>query len=84
MPPGDYAAGVEGDGEAIDWRALNRANWDDRVPIHLASSFYDLAGFRAGASTFETTLLDWPSGGHGSLVEVLVEPASSGDTGTSC
>lgn len=51
MPPGDYAAGVEGDGEAIDWRALNRANWDDRVPVHLASSFYDLAGFRAGAST---------------------------------
>jgi len=42
---------VEGDGEAIDWRALNRANWDDRVPIHLASSFYDLAGFKAGAST---------------------------------
>ena len=51
MPPGDYAAGVEGDGEAIDWRALNRANWDDRVPIHLASSFYDLAGFRAGVSS---------------------------------
>ncbi len=35
----------------VDWRGLNRANWDDRVPIHLASSFYDLAGFRAGAST---------------------------------
>ena len=32
----------------FDWRALNRANWDDRVPVHLASSFYDLAGFRAG------------------------------------
>lgn len=32
--------------EAPDWRALNRANWDDRVPIHLASEFYDLAGFR--------------------------------------
>jgi SAM-dependent methyltransferase len=35
----------------VDWRGLNRANWDDRVPIHLASSFYDLDGFRAGAST---------------------------------
>jgi SAM-dependent methyltransferase len=35
----------------VDWRGLNRANWDDRVPIHLASSFYDLAGFRAGASS---------------------------------
>ena len=49
--PGGYAAGVKGDG--VDWRALNRANWDDRVPVHLASSFYDLAGFRAGASTLQ-------------------------------
>jgi SAM-dependent methyltransferase len=31
-----------------DWLALNRANWEDRVPVHLASSFYDLAAFRAG------------------------------------
>jgi SAM-dependent methyltransferase len=36
-------------GDEVDWRALNRANWDDRVPVHLASSFYDLAGFQAGA-----------------------------------
>lgn len=42
---------MEGDG--VDWRALNRANWDDRVPVHLGSSFYDLAGFRAGASTLQ-------------------------------
>jgi hypothetical protein len=28
--------------------------------------------------------LDGPAGGHGSLVGVLVEAASSGDTGTSC
>jgi 2-polyprenyl-3-methyl-5-hydroxy-6-metoxy-1,4-benzoquinol methylase len=50
MPPRwVYAAGVADDG--VDWRALNRANWDDRVPIHLASAFYDLAGFRAGASS---------------------------------
>lgn len=39
--------------DGVDWRALNRANWDDRVPVHLASSFYDLAGFRAGASTLQ-------------------------------
>lgn len=45
-----YAAGVT-DGDAVDWRGLNRANWDDRVPVHLASEFYDLDGFRAGAST---------------------------------
>jgi SAM-dependent methyltransferase len=40
---------VEGDG--VDWRGLNRANWDSRVPVHLASSFYDLAGFRGGGCT---------------------------------
>ena len=37
--------------DGVDWRALNWANWDDRVPVHLASSFYDLPGLRAGAST---------------------------------
>jgi hypothetical protein len=36
--------------DGIDGRALNRANWDDRVPIPLASTLYDLAGFGAGAS----------------------------------
>jgi SAM-dependent methyltransferase len=39
------------DGDAVDWRELNRANWDDRVPVHVASEFYDLAGFRAGAGS---------------------------------
>jgi SAM-dependent methyltransferase len=39
------------DDGAVDWRALNRANWDDRVPVHLASELYDLDGFRAGASS---------------------------------
>jgi SAM-dependent methyltransferase len=31
---------------ADDWQALNRANWDERVPIHLGS--YKLAPLRAG------------------------------------
>ncbi len=39
------------DGDAVDWRGLNRANWDDRVPVHLASEFYNLDGFRAGATS---------------------------------
>lgn len=34
-----------------DWLELNRANWDARVPVHVASSFYDLDGFRAGRDT---------------------------------
>ncbi|MFE0509396.1 class I SAM-dependent methyltransferase [Streptomyces sp. NPDC058964] len=30
-----------------DWREANRAMWDERVPLHVAGEFYDLAGFRA-------------------------------------
>ncbi len=30
---------------------LNRAWWDERVPIHVASEFYDVEGFRAGGSS---------------------------------
>jgi SAM-dependent methyltransferase len=37
--------------EGTDWRALNRANWDARVPIHAASRFYDIPGFVGGRST---------------------------------
>ena len=43
--------------DAADWRSANRANWDERVPIHVAGSFYDVPGFLAGADTlrdFET------------------------------
>ncbi|MBR8744052.1 bifunctional 2-polyprenyl-6-hydroxyphenol methylase/3-demethylubiquinol 3-O-methyltransferase UbiG [Nocardiopsis sp. MG754419] len=31
-----------------DWLAANRANWDAWVPLHVASDFYDLEGFKAG------------------------------------
>jgi SAM-dependent methyltransferase len=31
-----------------DWRALNRANWDERVAIHLKPTAYDLKALRAG------------------------------------
>ncbi|MBV8797920.1 MAG: class I SAM-dependent methyltransferase [Hyphomicrobiales bacterium] len=31
------------------WRELNRAMWNERVPLHLNSSLYDVPGFRAGA-----------------------------------
>jgi len=32
----------------VDWRRLNRANWDERVAIHLAAPLYDLARLRSG------------------------------------
>ncbi len=38
----------------------NRANWDDRVPLHVASSFYDVEGFMAQPRTrhvWETEVL---------------------------
>lgn len=28
-----------------DWLEANRANWDERTPIHLGSEFYDVGGF---------------------------------------
>ena len=30
---------------------LNRSWWDERVPIHVGSAFYDVDGFRGGGST---------------------------------
>jgi SAM-dependent methyltransferase len=31
-----------------DWRALNRASWNARTRVHLASRFYDLDGWKRG------------------------------------
>ncbi|GAA3740867.1 SAM-dependent methyltransferase [Spinactinospora alkalitolerans] len=38
--------------------ALNRRMWDERVPIHAVSDFYDVAGFRAGAEVLDRFQLD--------------------------
>jgi SAM-dependent methyltransferase len=35
----------------MDWRELNRAMWDERVPLHVQSRLYDVAGFKAGKSS---------------------------------
>jgi SAM-dependent methyltransferase len=34
----------------MDWRALNRANWDERVPIHRAAPFYAIDSVRSGTA----------------------------------
>jgi SAM-dependent methyltransferase len=31
-----------------DWVDLNRRHWDERVPIHVGSTFYDVEGFVSG------------------------------------
>jgi 2-polyprenyl-3-methyl-5-hydroxy-6-metoxy-1,4-benzoquinol methylase len=44
---------------------LNRSWWDERVPLHVASDFYDVEGFKAGANTlrpFELEEVGDPSG----------------------
>ena len=30
---------------------INRTNWNERTPVHAASAFYDVEGFRAGQAT---------------------------------
>lgn len=36
-----------------DWAGANRAHWDERVPIHMTSAFYDVEGFRRGRRNLE-------------------------------
>ena len=36
----------------------NRRNWNERVPIHAASRFYDVDGFKAGRSTLTSIELE--------------------------
>ena len=36
-----------------EWRALNRANWDERVDIHLRAPMYDLSDLREGRARLE-------------------------------
>ena len=31
-----------------EWLEANRANWDERVPIHATGEFYDVASFKSG------------------------------------
>ena len=46
------AAGRPGPGLSLDPRLeINRSWWDERVPIHVASDFYDVGRFRDGGST---------------------------------
>ena len=40
-------------GTPPDWADLNRRMWDERVPIHVGSDFYDVEGFRSGRPAVE-------------------------------
>ena len=39
---------------ASDYLEANRRHWDEMVPIHVASAFYDVAAFKAGAPRLKT------------------------------
>jgi len=45
-PAGIYTPGVTT--PPPDWVETNRSMWDERVPVHVASEFYDVASFKAG------------------------------------
>jgi SAM-dependent methyltransferase len=40
-------------GQPSGWSDANRRMWDERVPIHLRSRFYDVEGFKAGKAAVE-------------------------------
>ena len=44
----------------VDWRALNLANWESRVPLHTAPDGYDLAAFDDPAHLSEVVSYDLP------------------------
>lgn len=46
------------DDEGRDWAELNRRAWDERVPLHVASTFYDNETFLAGRSSLRSFEID--------------------------
>ena len=44
---------MDEDESGDDWRAANRANWDERVAIHLAAAAYDLTPLREGRARLQ-------------------------------
>ncbi len=41
-----------------EWREANRANWDERVPIHVSGEFYDVASFKDGQERLQPFEID--------------------------
>jgi hypothetical protein len=49
--PEGAAGGDNAPVEEHEWGELNRAHWDELVPVHLHGAFHDVPGFLAGRST---------------------------------
>src|SRR5688500_10727107 len=41
-----------------EWREANRANWDERVPIHVSGEFYDVTSFKGGQERLQPFEID--------------------------
>ncbi len=41
-----------------DWKTLNRASWNARTPVHVASRFYDLDAWKRGACSLKSIELE--------------------------
>lgn len=39
--------------------AVNPRNWNERVPVHAASDFYDVAGFNTGGGAIASPCYEW-------------------------
>ena len=55
-----------------EWREVNRANWDERVPIHVSGEFYDVASFKGGQERLQQ------AGGGGLREAELVDQRAEG------
>ena len=44
---------VDEQGQQQEYLEANRKNWNERTPIHAASDFYDVAGFKRGKSSLK-------------------------------
>lgn len=42
----------------MDYLAVNKASWDKRTQVHVASKFYDVAGFKQGKSSLNPVELE--------------------------
>ncbi|MGO9196714.1 MAG: class I SAM-dependent methyltransferase [Acidimicrobiales bacterium] len=59
MPEDQPSSGQATDSlAAAEWLQLNRANWDERTPIHVGSRFYRVDEFKSGVQTLHGFELD--------------------------
>ncbi len=51
--PGGTSAGPAAPDTLSEWERVDRENWDRLAPLHAGSTFYDVAGFKAGVLSLQ-------------------------------